>query len=78
MNVLILNEMQKLELETLNQTAPTFQKLEPVKLIDSRDVLNADLLADMGEGGTWGHYATLLEELPMEEVTLAQFAAVEV
>jgi hypothetical protein len=78
MNVLIIGEPSLASLADLNASGPSFQKLEPALLTDGRRVLNADLLADSGPGGTWHHYADLLASLPIEAVALEQFAPTEI
>ena len=69
MIMLILNAEQMEDLQEMNGTGKTDRRLEPVRLPDGRQGLNADLLLDLDPGETWWHYRTLLLELPAETVT---------
>ena len=70
MNCLILSEADLARLAVLNESAPHSQRLTPFTLADDRSALNADLLADCGEGATWSHFAPLLASLSSEEIPL--------
>ena len=75
MNCLIISEANLAPLAALNESAPHSQRLTPFTLADDRSALNADLLADCGEGATWSHFAPLLHSLPCEEIPLNALAA---
>ena len=77
MNMLILNEEQRANVEALNAIGSADRELAPVPLGDGRWGLNADLLNDSGPGQTWAHYGAALSGLPVEDLQVPEQTTVE-
>ena len=75
MKMLILNTEKHDAAADLNTKGHPKRQLQATRLPDGRLALNADLLEDCGEGGTWSHYAKFLAALPIEEIALEAMQA---
>lgn len=72
MRMLVLNAAQLKQLDILNARGPKHRQLCTVELADGSHALNADVLTDIGKGGTWEHYRSLLVSLPARDVAVVE------
>jgi hypothetical protein len=78
MNALIVDAEKMEWLAELNASGDPARQLQPVTLQDARRALNADLLADVQEGGTWAHYRELVDALELDEIEVGSIESPQV
>jgi hypothetical protein len=77
MNMLILNAQKQGELAALNASGDPTLQLCGLPLMSGDAALTAELLSDCGEGQTWEHYGSLLQTLPISDVSAESFQEIQ-